>query len=289
MNADIRNSGDPVPADSFDDLVAEAQSADFSGWDFSWLRGRTSAAELSWSYPDLARRAISRATRLLDIDTGGGEQLVGLQPLPAGSVATEGWLPNIPVAQRRLAPLGVEIRRAGDDGLPVADGEFDLVLNRHGTLDVAETWRALTPGGILLAQQVGCRNDVELNVALGAPSAVHPGITLEEGVAALHARGFEILEAREEMPEYVFFDIGAIVYQLLAVPWQISDFNVDRYRPRLRALHERIRKEGRFVARDHRFLIHARKSELSGPVRRSLRARPRRPAMPRVGLGSCRG
>lgn len=259
MNPNTHATGEPAAAGSFDHLIAEAGSADFGGWDFSWLRGRTSSNEVSWSYTDLARRAIAGASRLLDIDTGGGERLAALQPFPVRTVATEGWAPNVPIARRRLEPLGVEIRRAGDDRLPVADGEFDLVLNRHGQLDAAELWRTLAPGGVLLTQQVGCHNDLELNVALGSPSGVHPGETCADAVAALRAVGFRIVEAREEMPDYVLYDIGAVVYQLLAVPWQIPDFDVERYRPRLRALHERILRDGRFVARDHRFLIRASK------------------------------
>jgi hypothetical protein len=70
---------------------------------------------------------------LLDIDTGGGEVLASLQPLPATTVATEGWEPNLPVARDRLAPFGVDVRRHdGTDPLPARDGEFDLVLNRDG-------------------------------------------------------------------------------------------------------------------------------------------------------------
>lgn len=38
--------------------------------------------------------------------TGGGEFLAGLQPLPPHTCATEGYPPNIPIAQQRLKRLG---------------------------------------------------------------------------------------------------------------------------------------------------------------------------------------
>jgi hypothetical protein len=53
-------------------------------------------------------------------------------------------------------------------------------------------------------------------------------------------------------------DVGALVFHLRAIPWQIPDFEVDRYGPALQALDQRIRTEGPFVAYDHRYLIRAR-------------------------------
>jgi hypothetical protein len=35
---------------SFDELVAEARAAPFSGWDFSWLDARSTTAGLPWDY-----------------------------------------------------------------------------------------------------------------------------------------------------------------------------------------------------------------------------------------------
>ncbi|MEQ7004816.1 methyltransferase domain-containing protein [Actinopolymorpha sp. B17G11] len=252
----------------YEHLVAEALAAPFEGWDFSWLRDRTTGEDLSWSYPDLARAAIADAARLLDIDTGGGEQLAGLRPLPAYTVALEGWAPNLAVARRRLEPLGVEVRQTTDDGrLPVADGEFDLVLNRHGWLDAADTWRALAPGGVFLTQQVGSRNGAEINAALGAPPSIDlDAETCDLAVAALRAQGFRVDEAREEMPAYVFGDIGAVVYQLRAVPWTIDDFDVRTYDVALRRLDARIRETGEFATHDHRYLIRATKPRAGDSV-----------------------
>ncbi len=231
------------------------------GWDFSFLQGRTRGGDLSWSYADLAQAAISEATRALDIDTGGGELLAALQPLPPHTVATEAWEPNLRTARHRLEPLGVDVRQAADDGtLSVADAEFNLVLNRHGRLDVAEIGRALAPGGILLTQQPGSRNDLELNAALGTPPAIdpdsHTGASLAE---ALRNKGFRILDAWEELPTYVFDDIGAVVYQLLVVSWHVPDLDLQRYDRELRALDDRIRAEGGFRTRNHRFLVKALK------------------------------
>ena len=245
--------------ETYDELVEQALGAAFEGWDFSWLDGRAVSGALSWSYVGLSRAAISAATRLLDLDTGGGELLASLQPLPQISVATEGWPPNLQLSRRRLGPLGVEVRRHdGTDALPAADGEFDLALNRHGRLVPAELARVLERGGLMLTQQVGNRNHFEVNEVLGAAPVQLPGAwTLSDAVNELNRCGFEILEAVEERPEFLVHDIGALVYQLLAVPWQIPDFDVEKYGPALRALDARVRTDGPFVAHDHRYLIRA--------------------------------
>ena len=249
------------PADTYEVLVTDALAAAeaMNGWDFSYLQGRTSGGELSWSYPDLAREAVSRSAALLDLDTGGGELLASLAPLPSRTVATEGWEPNVLIARKRLQPLGVDVRRAKEGArLPVVDGEFDLILNRHGAFDVDEVWRALSPGGTFLTQQGGTRNDLELNAALGAPPAQDVGTDeCARTLATLQNRGFSILTAQEEFAPYAFHDIAAVVYQLTVVSWVIPGFDVRRYDAKLRELDHRLRTEGPLVVHNHRYLIRA--------------------------------
>jgi SAM-dependent methyltransferase len=237
---------------TYEQLVGEALAVPLRGWDFSWLEGRAVSGSPSWSYPDLARQAIAKATSVVDIDTGGGELLTELAPLPR-TVATEGWQPD--VARERLAPLGVEVRHQ-ETGIPAEAAEFDLILNRHGRFDAAEAARVLRPGGVVLTQQVGGGNNVELNEALRAP--VKRGATCADTVDALERNGFTIVTAQEEWPEFVLHDIGAVVFQLRAVAWQIPDFSVERYDTALRALDAKMTVDGRFVAHDHRYLIEAR-------------------------------
>ncbi|MEV0196571.1 class I SAM-dependent methyltransferase [Nonomuraea sp. NPDC050691] len=243
---------------SYHDLVDQAVQASLRGWDFSWLRGRTTGGKPSWAYTERASMLLPETRRLLDVDTGGGEVLASLAPLPRHTVAVEGWQPNIPIAARRLRPLNVTLLGATADRIPAREAAFDLVLNRHGALDAAEVARVLTAGGRLLTQQVGSRNDLELNLALGAPPSADPeSWTLAGAVERLHACGMRVLDAREEMIEYTFHDIGAMVFQLRAVPWQVPGFDHNRYEKPLRVLHERIRSEGGFTVHGHRFLIEA--------------------------------
>jgi hypothetical protein len=136
-------------------------------------------------------------------------------------------------------------------------GTFIASIRRRSP--VAEAARVLRPGGILLTQQVGSNNDEGLNQALGAlpPDLPDPN-TGETTAARLESNGFEILTLCEEWPDFSFHDIGAVIYQLRAVSWQIPDFNVERYDGPLRALDARIRREGPLVVQNHRHLIKAR-------------------------------
>lgn len=158
---------------TYEELISDALHAPIKGWDFSWLTDRTDFDELPWDYASLARDALPNTTRLLDIDTGGGDILASLAPLPT-TIATEPHPPNVPIATARLAPLGVHVRAGKASALPVADGEVNLVLNRHGALDPTETARVLAPQGVFLTQQVGSRNDLAFNDALGVPAPSPP-------------------------------------------------------------------------------------------------------------------
>ncbi|SNY71666.1 class I SAM-dependent methyltransferase [Paractinoplanes atraurantiacus] len=244
----------------FERLVAEAIGAPLKGWDFGWLAGRVEGSDPSWSYPLLAGELVRSGSRLLDVDTGGGELLSSLAPLPAGAVATEGWEPNLASARERLGPLGVDVRFGRGDGLPVADRSVDVVLNRHGRLDAGEVARVLAPGGALLTQQVGSDDCAEINAALGAPAAYGRSWNAGGAVAELGAVGMGVIDVREEWPSLTFYDIGALVYQLRAVAWQVPDFTVSRYEEGLRRIDRHIRESGEFRVRAHRFLVRAERS-----------------------------
>ncbi|GAB2879816.1 class I SAM-dependent methyltransferase [Streptomyces mayteni] len=260
--------------DGYEELVAAATAAPVTGWDFAWASGRAVGSDPSWSYPELARARVAAAERLLDVDTGGGELLASLAPLPRHTWATETWAPNVAVARERLGPLGVTVLPTDATAeLPLPDASVDVVLNRHGRLAAGEVARVLRPGGELLTQQVGSDDCAELNEALGAPPAHPPGSwDLRTAGAALTAAGLELTGTREEQPVLAFLDIGAVVHHLRMVAWQIPDFTPERYDAALRRLHRRIRAEGRFAVRAHRFLISGRRPE-AGTRRRATATR----------------
>lgn len=241
--------------------LAEAQRP-FQGWDFSYITdtGRLRTAPQTWCYASEVLPRLRQAECLLDMGTGGGELLSLLLPLPRRSFATEGYAPSLSVARDRLGPLGVQVEAVLEDGvLPFASAEFDLVINRHASYVPGEVWRILQPGGLFITQQVGGEDGWDLNMLLGARFNLDANWRLAAARSQLEAAGFEVLKAKEDFPRARFFDVGAIVYYLKAVPWQIEDFSVERYAEALYQLHYRIQEEGYLDVRDHRFVLTARK------------------------------
>ncbi|WP_229071494.1 class I SAM-dependent methyltransferase [Actinoplanes sp. DH11] len=236
-----------------EELNAAATGASMTGWEFAWLDGLAMESEPSWSYPGLARPLVRRSASVLDLDTGGGELLAELAPLPPHTMAVESWARNTPAARERLGPFGVPVLTE----LPAGENEFDLVLSRHGRLPAPDIARLLKPGGVLLTQQVGSDDLADLNVALGAPPPHPRRWDAEVAVAALRAAGLHVTDVREEHPPVTFRDITAVVHQLRTVPWQIRDFTPQRYERALARLAAAIRSRGEFTARAHRFLVQA--------------------------------
>jgi SAM-dependent methyltransferase len=245
---------------SFAELIAEALAQPFSGWDFSILQGRWFENSPPWVYRRRARQAVANAGTLLDMGTGGGEFLASLAPLPKLAYATEAYPPNIPIARERLEPLGVQvIPIETDEHLPFEAEFFDTIINRHEMFIAQEVARILKPGGRFLTQQVGERNLQELNQCLLGEKSTPRSSRLQKALNYLRAAGMQVLESGEAFPETFFYDVGAVVYLLKAIPWQVRDFSVEKYRPRLLSLHEHIQKHGSFIARNHRYFIQARK------------------------------
>jgi SAM-dependent methyltransferase len=247
---------------TFDDLVAEADSAPVDGWDFSWLDGRATEERPSWGYQRLMSRRLASASAALDIDTGGGEVLNGAPKFPPTMAAVESWPPNAALATKLLHPRGVVVVAARDEpALPFAADAFDLVTSRHPvSVRWSEIARVLRPGGIYFAQQIGPATMSELVEYFIGPqpqkwAEFHPDTQSAQAKAA----GLQIVDLRMERLRAEFFDIGAVIYFLRKVIWAVPDFTVERYRERLRELHKRIDHDGPFVAHASRLLIEARK------------------------------
>jgi Methyltransferase domain len=248
---------------TFDELVAEADAAPVEGWDFSWLDGRATEQRPPWGYQRLMSDRLARAAAALDIQTGGGEVLAGAPKLPLTMVATESWPPNVAKAARLLHPRGAVVVATSDEpALPFADEAFDLVISRHpATVWWSEIARVLQPAGTYFAQHVGPATVFELvEYFLGPqPEEVRRRRHPEDESAAARAAGLDVVDLRMERLRMEFFDIGAVVYFLRKVIWTVPGFTVDRYRDRLRELHDQIQKNGPFVAYSSRCLIEARK------------------------------
>jgi SAM-dependent methyltransferase len=238
------------------------EQAPFSGWDFAHLEGRMIEEQPPWSYSSRAAALMRLSSSAIDLGTGGGERLLALREhWPAKVVATEGHPPNFRLATARLSGFGVTVVGApagGGDRMPFADGEFDLVLDRHSGFDPEEVVRILAPLGSFLTQQIHGLWMHDLIEAFRRKPP-WPDATLERYVPQLAAAGLTMVDAREWSGRICFADVGAVVYYLRAVPWLVRGFAVASHLRYLEELQDRLDAGKRlcFVAR--KYLIEARK------------------------------
>lgn len=235
---------------------------EFLGWDFSLITGtgRMSSGLLSWSYGSMARSLIQDAESVLDMGTGGGEFLSMLRPFPGFVFATEGYRPNIALAREKLEPLGVTVVPIEEDkDLPFADDQFSLILNQHESYSPNEVRRIIQENGIFLTQQVGGLDCIAVNKSLGAAvNHEFENWNLARAVQQLEENQFEVLYGNEEFPIQRFYDIGALVYYLKAIPWQVPGFSIEKYEESLYEIHKTILYKGFIDVKQHRFVMKAR-------------------------------
>jgi SAM-dependent methyltransferase len=254
---------------AFEELVTEALTAPFSGWDFSWLDRRSRTEPLPWDYSARVAALARSARTMLDMGTGGGEALSRLADRAPRTIATESWPPNVPVAGRRLLPLGipviqVEIARdnldqdgANDSGhLPFRDGSLGLVCNRHESFLAPEVSRVLAPGGTFVTQQVDYHDNDDLARILGIETPEEPDSWIGLAERQVTDAGLVIEEAGRADQRISFDDVAAVIYYLKAVSWSIPGYRLEKYRDRLRALHEDA-SAWPVVTSGHRFLLVA--------------------------------
>ncbi|WP_366597120.1 class I SAM-dependent methyltransferase [Bacillus pumilus] len=245
----------------FSSLIKQADEP-FVGWDFAFISetGRMKSDMLSWSYGSIATSLVQNARIMLDMGTGGGEFLSKLRPFPSSVYATEGYMPNVPIAKERLTPLGVKVVQIDEDEtLPFEDGKFDLIINQHESFSSKEVRRIISKEGIFLTQQVGGLDCIEINENLGAPiNEEFIDWNLKLALKEIQENHFKILKSAEEFPILRFYDIGALVYYLKAIPWQVPDFEISNFKDELYTIHKIIEQKGYFDAKQHRFIILAK-------------------------------
>ncbi|UJH69597.1 class I SAM-dependent methyltransferase [Ornithinimicrobium sp. INDO-MA30-4] len=214
--------------------VRAHQQGQMVGWDFSRLGDRMQSNTPPWDFEGECAQALSAASQVLDMGTGGGERLMALLDRTEGGqvkphiTATEGWAPICRVLGRRSVHWAPRWWLMDPDvaaRLPFADDTFDLIMNRHEAYDPAEVCRVLSPGGLFLTQQVDGRDAQELREWFGGETA-YPDSVLEQHRARALGAGLVIDAADDWSGSMVFDDVQTLVEYMALVPWDVPDFHV---------------------------------------------------------------
>ena len=263
----------------FDALLEEAERRPFVGWDVSYdQRIRITPP---WDFEAIVDAHVRLSPDLLDLGTGGGEWLNARPHLPTRTVATEGWVPNVPVARARLEPRGIAV--AAVDGapdnidqvdfspegaLPFPAADFHLVISRHESYVSSEVLRVLAPGGIFLTQQVGSGSADDFHRLFDEPAPPVP-VTWDLAFAArqLERAGFTVAEKAEGFETIEFADVGTLAWYLKNLPFAYPDFSIAAARQRLHRLHADGRQAGSLTIRQPLFWLKALAPGATGPRR----------------------
>lgn len=226
-------------------------SQSFEGWDFSYLDNRRiPMGSLPWDYGAIASDYLSRATSALDIDTGGGElfsELLRLSGFTGTAYAIEPYAPNVPIARNKLEKHRVKIRDTSQGSAGLEDASVDMVLSRHGgSVSPEEIRRLLSSGGYLVTQQVGDQTNQELRQLFGVEQELesswpHNASDAEKTFSDLE---FNLVRLESHSYQFRFSDVGALVYYLKAVPWEVPGFSVAKYADTLLGLHREVLSRG---------------------------------------------
>ena len=243
------------------EYLIKEYNASFSGWDFSYLVDRMVQDVLPWDYKEIVEKNIFGKISLLDMDTGGGEFLYSLSNLPKNIFATEGYEPNIPIAYNRLKEKGIQVKPIKKVGeIPFENDFFDIIINRHGSYIIDEIKRTLVKDGVFITQQVGGLNGIDINMALETRTMDYVEWGLIQNIDNFKNAGLEILDYEENTGKMKFKDIGALVYYLKCIPWQVKDFSIDKYYTKLETINNIIQEKGYIDFIMHRFYIIVKKS-----------------------------
>ncbi|MFW9906066.1 MAG: class I SAM-dependent methyltransferase [Candidatus Thorarchaeota archaeon] len=247
---------------TFQSLYNDAISVEIKGWDFSYVKDRMISESPPWDYRQIILPFVQRSTCVLDMGTGGGEFLSTVKPLPKITYATEAYPPNIPLAKKNLCSYNVKVVPVTKhEELPLPNSFFDLIINRHEEYNPEEVHRILKPQGLFITQQVGQFDSIELNQFFGDETYKEWEWNLEYASKQLKTNKFEILNGKEALINEYFRDIGAVVFYLRIISWQIPNFNIDENINKFKELHSIIERDGHFSTHGHRFLIIARKNK----------------------------
>lgn len=169
-----------------------------NGWDFSQVESKTE--EVAWDFYSEAAARSAPGCVLLDIGTGGGENVLKIAERFAfvvGIDLSEAMIETARANLRQLKRGNIRFLPMAAESLQFPAGFFDTVTSRHCSFDAQEAARVLRPGGIFLTQQVGEADKANLKEASGRGQAFgkQDGSLKGRYIKELEAAGFADIQS----------------------------------------------------------------------------------------------
>lgn len=186
-----------------------------NGWEFSQLRVLADRAEWEFNNEVLKRSKITDS--LLDIGTGGGENLLKIAPsvkLAIGIDLSNEMIGSAIEKLERSGQKNIRFEQMSSEDLQFPESSFNIVTSRHAPFNSIEVARMLKKDGVFLTQQVSEGDKMNIKKTFGrGQSFTEKDGTLKEkyrqelknaGFSKIQTYDYNILEYYERPEDLLF-------------------------------------------------------------------------------------
>ncbi|KAB8126113.1 class I SAM-dependent methyltransferase [Gracilibacillus oryzae] len=243
--------------ENFYDKVGKA-----NGWDFSSIKSYSEGVQ--WDFYEEVLKRGENTDVLLDIGTGGGENLVRIAPslfFLIGIDLSTGMLETARFNLKKSRASNVKFFQMSSDELQFPAGFFDIVSSCHAPFSSKEIVKVLKNDGWFLTQQVSEADKINIKKAFGRGQAYDKtdGELKEKYIHELREAGFSEIQSFEYDASEYYETVEDLIFLLKHTPI-IPNFGQDK--KDFDILHEFIENnsnEKGIQTNAKRFLIMARK------------------------------
>lgn len=170
-----------------------------NGWDFSHVR--CTSEGVKWNFYDEVIQNCKATDILLDIGTGGGENLLSMASSAALLIGIDLSHAMVETARQNLqkvATPNIRFIQMDAQQLQFPEAFFNVISCKHSPFSASEVARVLTKDGVFLTQQVREFDKANLSQAFGrGQSTREDGALLEQYMKELRDAGFQDIEYAE--------------------------------------------------------------------------------------------
>lgn len=171
-----------------------------NGWDFSKLQVMTEGVK--WNFYEEVKRRSQSSDILLDVGTGGGENVLKIASsflFLVGIDLSSGMIDTAQSNLKELNVLNVRFSQMSAENLQFPDRFFDVISNCRAPFVSTEIARVLKNGGTFLTQQVSEADKLNVKTAFGRGQSFGKvdGTLKERYIQELKEAGFTEVQSFE--------------------------------------------------------------------------------------------
>ena len=171
-----------------------------NGWDFSKVKCETVGD--TWDFYGEVKKRCKPSDTLLDVGTGGGENVLNIAPSAKFLIGIDNSNGMIETAHSNLKISGVqnvEFFQMDSEALTFPHAHFDIASSCHAPYKSSELAKVMKKGAFFLTQQVSENDKLNLKEAFGRGQCLgeRDGTLKEKYMDELISAGFDFVQVRE--------------------------------------------------------------------------------------------